>query len=253
MGSFGERLRAIRGIIGLSQADFGKSLEIRAKDISRYETGEYSINPDVMTKLAQKGINMEWLVTESGYPFRGIGIRLRTARESRQLKAPDLAARLGTTKEEVYRYEDGKETPSEEWIEKVAAATACDLKWLRTGWDREGNYTPNIFLPAVGAPPVAAGEDRHEQLAVSEEAPVYSAQVMPLSVAVHQAYLLLEKAEKERNVHLVPEYKGMVIGHLADFIIRGRPQRDIEALTEALLKDLPKKTDGAGGTPSAPA
>lgn len=126
--------------------------------------------------------------------------------------------------------------PPEEWVQKVATATAADLRWLQSGWDREGNYVPRVFIPAIGAPPPAGG------LAVEEPSARYSQDQeseLPVSVAVHRAYMILEKAEADRHASLIPETKGMMLGHVVDYVVRGKSPEEIESLLDALIPRKP--------------
>ncbi|GEM_PF-1390237 len=61
--SIGERLKAIRKDLGLSQEKFAADLSIHLRSYISYEQGHRSLPQNVILQLLQKGYNIHWLLT----------------------------------------------------------------------------------------------------------------------------------------------------------------------------------------------
>lgn len=64
--SIGERLKAIRKDLGLSQEKFANELSIHLRSYVSYEQGHRSLPQNVMLQLVQMGYNIHWLLTDEG-------------------------------------------------------------------------------------------------------------------------------------------------------------------------------------------
>ncbi|HZU75610.1 MAG TPA: helix-turn-helix transcriptional regulator [Dehalococcoidia bacterium] len=60
-----------------------------------------------------------------------LGERLRELREAAGLSAPELAARVGTTRSHIHKLEAGKHAPRPEMAARLAAALGVDVQALR--------------------------------------------------------------------------------------------------------------------------
>ena len=80
------------------------------------------------------------------------GERLALARDRAHMTQYQLALAANTRPETISRYEGGRVTPSMEAVERLAAATGCDLTWLITGAGDPG-------LPVDDAAPDANDPD----------------------------------------------------------------------------------------------
>lgn len=70
----GERLRALRKNLKLSQVELGEKIRVKASAISQMETGR--INPSVETMLNLSklyGVNLHWLITGKGSMYDVVG------------------------------------------------------------------------------------------------------------------------------------------------------------------------------------
>lgn len=68
--SVGERIKAVRKTLGLTQAEFAARISSTQNTITRYETGNRSPSSTVLAMIGQTyGINLEWLRTGVGEMF----------------------------------------------------------------------------------------------------------------------------------------------------------------------------------------
>lgn len=67
------------------------------------------------------------LVTEMTYCA---GSNIKLLRESKAMSRQDLAAKIGTSVQAVYNWENGKNTPTVESAAKLADIFGCTLDWL---------------------------------------------------------------------------------------------------------------------------
>lgn len=62
----GERLRKIRKDLGMTQGDFADLISTEQTQLSRTENGSYAVQISYLSKLAQLGYNLNWLMTGMG-------------------------------------------------------------------------------------------------------------------------------------------------------------------------------------------
>ena len=60
------RLKKIRGIRGLSQYEFARSLRVSLRSYQYYESGARPLPVELLHRLAELGINVHWIVTGDG-------------------------------------------------------------------------------------------------------------------------------------------------------------------------------------------
>ncbi|MFB0516084.1 MAG: helix-turn-helix domain-containing protein [Candidatus Neomarinimicrobiota bacterium] len=60
------RLKEIRKLRGLSQAEFAKTLGVPLRSYQAYEVGEHPFSEDLLKRLAGIGISVQWLLTGDG-------------------------------------------------------------------------------------------------------------------------------------------------------------------------------------------
>ena len=66
----GRRLKALREMLEMSQADLANKLGVSQKAISQWERGERDIPTTMLLKLHElTGVNLHWLLTGEGEPF----------------------------------------------------------------------------------------------------------------------------------------------------------------------------------------
>ena len=65
----GERIRYLRLILKLTQAEFAKALDIKQQRLSNYEKGDRRIPNDILERLSKTwNVNINWLLTGIGEP-----------------------------------------------------------------------------------------------------------------------------------------------------------------------------------------
>jgi transcriptional regulator with XRE-family HTH domain len=101
MITFGERLRKVRGLLGLDQKAFGLAIGVAGRDtISRWERGLGFPSADILLILRQKYfISIDWLMTGEGKPFIEGGIQEEDSNKSTVLHI-DPVEQLLTEEEE---------------------------------------------------------------------------------------------------------------------------------------------------------
>jgi transcriptional regulator with XRE-family HTH domain len=99
--TFGERLRKVRGLLGLDQKAFGLAIGVAGRDtISRWERGLGFPSADILLILRQKYfISIDWLMTGEGKPFIEGGIQEEDSNKSTVLHI-DPVEQLLTEEEE---------------------------------------------------------------------------------------------------------------------------------------------------------
>jgi len=66
----GERIKQVRGRLGLSQIDFAQSLKVNPSAISQMESNRIRPSLDTLITLSkQHGVNLHWLITGNGGMF----------------------------------------------------------------------------------------------------------------------------------------------------------------------------------------
>ena len=68
MISFGERLEFVRKQLGLSQQEFAQLLGVSLRAYTEYVRNRMTPTYEKLIPLAQKGINLHWLLTGEGSP-----------------------------------------------------------------------------------------------------------------------------------------------------------------------------------------
>ena len=71
MDSVGKRIRELRHILKMTQAEFSDRLGVTRRTVQRWESGEFQV-PERMLKLIEKtfNVNPEWLLKGEGNIFR---------------------------------------------------------------------------------------------------------------------------------------------------------------------------------------
>lgn len=67
MNGFGFRLKTWRKKLGMTQAQFSEKTEIHLAQIKKYETDASLPSGEIMAKIAETGVNLNWLLTGQGY------------------------------------------------------------------------------------------------------------------------------------------------------------------------------------------
>ena len=71
MDSVGKRIRELRHILKMTQAEFSDRLGVTRRTVQRWESGEFQV-PERMLKLIEKtfNVNPEWLLKGEGKIFK---------------------------------------------------------------------------------------------------------------------------------------------------------------------------------------
>ena len=137
------RFKQIRAHYGLSQAQFAQKLNMSPGFISNVETGRSDISDATVHSICEAfNVNEEWLRNGSGEMLSAApppanketaGGRVKTVRKRERLTQQQFADRIGYSKMQVLFVEKGTVTPSNSFLEKIAAVFAVSYDWLLSG------------------------------------------------------------------------------------------------------------------------
>lgn len=71
IGTFGSRLRRAREIMGLNQDEMAARIGVSLRSYSRYENEGRELPLGALTRAAEMGVSVTWLLTGTGEPFTG--------------------------------------------------------------------------------------------------------------------------------------------------------------------------------------
>lgn len=141
-----ERFKRIREYYSLSQAQFAQKIRMSPGLISNVETGRSRVSEKTIDAICTAfPINRSWLNTgEGGKMFlqgqqenevdkTTVGTRVREVREWARLTQEEFARRIGYSKVHIHSVEKEKVTPSNQFLEKIAAEFRISSEWLFTG------------------------------------------------------------------------------------------------------------------------
>lgn len=140
---FGERVKARREELGLSQAELSRRVGYTSRStIGKIEIGESDVSRDKIIALANAlQTTPEYLIgwdeKSTKINTQTIGDRIRERREELDISVSELAKRLGKNRATVYRYEsnDIEDMPSS-MLEPLAKALQTTPEYLM-GWDEK--------------------------------------------------------------------------------------------------------------------
>jgi len=212
-------------------------MDIAQSAVSAIENEKSLPSAGAITNLLKKtSVSAEWVLTGNGFPYRNTPARIVQARLARNMSQKDLAEKTGIELRIIQAVENGSEVFGDDSLEQIAFATQCDLHWLRTGYDRDGKLTPSIFLGEEEAPePIHATDMVREE---PRNAYGLDYDPMRVSTAVKKAFSIVDSEEAKRGLKMNRDYKGIVIGHLTDYVMRGKSEADLMALLQSLIGDL---------------
>ena len=137
-----DRIKQIRNHFGLTQEKFAKRINKTTGFISSVETGRSGLSSDTIQEICSAfGINEAWLRDGTGEmgankapaDINGIGERVKTIRKRENLTQEQFGNRISCSKNYVYYVETGKNSPSDEFLNKISSAFSVSYEWLRTG------------------------------------------------------------------------------------------------------------------------
>lgn len=68
----GNRIKGLRKLLGLNQAQFAKYLEVTPPTVNNYEAGRFNVPACTIVKLTDLGCNYNYLCGESVPPFASL-------------------------------------------------------------------------------------------------------------------------------------------------------------------------------------
>lgn len=113
------RLKFLREILGLTQAEIAAEYGTKQQYWASYETGTKVPHSFLQTVAAKAPVSTDWLLT--GNVNKVLAGKLQQERERKKLKAEDVAQKLGTTKDFIYAAEGGQIGLSDNFITEIAA------------------------------------------------------------------------------------------------------------------------------------
>lgn len=140
-----ERIKKLRKILGLSQAQFAVRIGKTPGFISLVETGRSSMSEDTIQTVSEvMGVSEAWLREGKGEMFtegessaafdrEGTGQRIRMLRNKLGLTSEQFALEVPCSRKQLYNVENGKTIPSEQFLKRVAEAFSISYQWLFNG------------------------------------------------------------------------------------------------------------------------
>ena len=133
-----QRMKDLREDRDLSQEDIAKVLQTTQEQISKYETGRQMMGIDKYMKLAKYyNISLDYLTGLINTPKKlywnenmDIFQRMKDLREDHDLSQEDIAKVLQTTREQVSKYETGKQMMGADKYIKLAKYYNVSLDYL---------------------------------------------------------------------------------------------------------------------------
>jgi transcriptional regulator with XRE-family HTH domain len=130
-----------RLLLGMSQIDLSRSLDIDIDTLRAFETGEKVPSDDELKAYRKAGINDEWLSTGQGSMLiapaqadrRSLADRLKIALKHRNKTQAELAAGIGATDSQVSLWISGEHEPRGKNRHAIATFLNINEAWLRTG------------------------------------------------------------------------------------------------------------------------
>lgn len=166
----GDRLRAERERIGLSQAALGTACGVKKNTQLNYEKNSTSPSVSYLLEAQKKGIDV-WYVIE-GYKQEVqenesllIGDRLREERKRLGLNQTEFGETGGVKLFTQSHYETGKRMPNGEYLANVAAI-GVDVQYVLTGVKAEQGNQPSLPID-VDAELLVRIAEKLEQVATS--------------------------------------------------------------------------------------
>ncbi len=142
---YGEKLKAIRRELQLSQKKFSEKLGISTMALSRLETNDSSLKVELLSKIESMGISLDWLIANKGHMFNGgshsiseytapvlCGDRLREFRSYKNWSQEEFGKYLNLSKQAVYSLEKDKSKLKPETISRLTEMGA-NIEWILKG------------------------------------------------------------------------------------------------------------------------
>ena len=172
--AIGSRIRGVREMLKMNQADFGKLVGVGRVAIANYEAGRRVPNRDVLEKIANQGsLSVGWLLSEynpehdSDSDIKKISMnmdgftkelqhefskRLREAREHLSMSQAEFASKANISHDTLNSYEMGVLFPPQEIFDNIVAVDpAITSAWLLHGlYGVYLTYKPDI-IPSCGS------------------------------------------------------------------------------------------------------
>lgn len=146
----------------LSAKDLAAKLGISDSSVYQWTGGYKKIPTSYYSALKEiLGIQEVDSSNEDEGPVDKIPENLKILREKRNLTQDDLAAKLGLSRQQIWRWENGASRPTQHNLDKLANVLGTSVGIL-TGKNISFNYThrnvdPNFMIPVYGTVP----DDKH--------------------------------------------------------------------------------------------
>ena len=145
-----EKICQLRAYLNLSRVKFGSPLGLSPTQIMRFERGIYVPNPEIIKKICEEfgvderlfldgSITVEEAVKKKNTTYE-IATRVKAAREEKGWTQTQLANRMGTTFNSIYRIETGRRNLSQQTSIKLASVLEVGVDWLTKGNEDRKKY-----------------------------------------------------------------------------------------------------------------
>ncbi len=140
-----DRIRFIRNHFALTQEQFANKIHRTSGFISNVENGKSGLSDTTIALICSEfSIREDWLRDGTEPMFlpeketeiidKGlIGSKIKDVRVRKGLSQAEFGKRIGFHKNQVYNVENGKSTPSDEFIAAVSREFNVSYLWLRSG------------------------------------------------------------------------------------------------------------------------
>lgn len=135
----GERLKAARTAIGLSQTEAAVKSGVPVGTLRKYEQGPSQPGAEALAGFVRIGINANWLLTGDGEmlcrPGEMVGAAIASAIRDSGLSLDEVVARLGVGIDELLAWLEGRTLPGKADLELIAQATGYSMEKLQAASD----------------------------------------------------------------------------------------------------------------------
>lgn len=151
------RMKQLRHELGLSQAQFALKINKTPGFISLIETGRSGISEETISDISKAyNVNEDWLRTGIGEMFldegqkeardtklekekaqQSVAERIHNLRINNKMSINQFASELRCSRNQIVSVENGKRTPTEKFLRRVADAFYVSYDWLITGKEDE--------------------------------------------------------------------------------------------------------------------
>lgn len=128
MGTFGQRLRELRNLRGISQNELSKHIGVSKSSINMYERNEREPGFETLEAIADFfNVSIDDLLGKIPHNDLSTGDRLRAKRLEYGFTRKELSQRCGIAVSRIKKYEDGLIEPEPETLQRIADSIGVNV------------------------------------------------------------------------------------------------------------------------------